>query len=187
MDFLKIHYKSLTILGLILLFSFIILRKYYDSSLNATIEEPISITEIEEEITKITIDLKGEVKNPGVYTVDAGLLVQDIITLAGGLTEEADISRINLARPLINGEMLVIPSTATADTTPASGNESSKISLNNATVNELQTLPGIGPSKAAKIIAYRNTYGPFKAISEIQNVSGIGPSTYENIKDYLTL
>jgi len=173
-----------------------------------------------EEKNKIKIDIKGAVKNPGVYELDANTRVSDAINISGGLTQEADTSIINLSKTL-KDEMVIIIYTkqeikemkkgtttvkyiekecicpklendacieSTINNKDETTNEnSSKISLNKATIKELTTLSGIGESKANAIIEYRDKNGGFKTIEELKNVSGIGNSTYEKIKDNITI
>lgn len=192
MDFLKIHYKVLIPLILLVIVGFIYLRFAYEKEAQKQVAE-VTPTEVgESSPKKFYVDIKGEVQNPGVYEITEETRIQDLIALAGGLTADADTSSINLASTLVDGMMLVIPKIAeepeqNVSQPQAPVTQNNKVSLNNATLEQLMTLPGIGQSKAEKIIAYRNTYGLFKSISEIQNVSGIGSATYEKLKDYLTL
>ena len=151
---------------------------------------------------KIVVDIKGEVNNPGCYEVDSELRVKDIITLAGGLKEDASTDDINLSSKIFDEmvivinkkEEVVVPiqttkdiivnnSTNISDSVKTTG----KVSINNGTVEELCTLNGIKEARANKIIEYRNTNGPFKNIEEIKNVSGIGESIFAKIKDHITL
>lgn len=177
----------------------------------------------EKEISKIesikyNIDIKGAVKKPGVYQLDSNLTVNDAINVAGGLTNEADTSIINLAKK-ITDEMVIIVYTKEevkksniVDTVikvvekecicPNIENdgclnneitdnitnkeESSLVNINTASIEELQTLSGIGESKAKKIIEYREKNGNFKNIEDIKNIEGIGESLYETIKIHIT-
>lgn len=156
------------------------------------------------------IDIKGSVKNPGVYEFNENDRVIDAIELAGGLNKNANTSNINLSKKLESEMVIYIYSdseikngskTLSCDTTcnteiieinncvENSTNKtesSSLININTATIAELQTLDGIGESKAKNIIEYRNTNGNFKSIEEIKNISGIGDSLYEKIKDKIT-
>ena len=122
----------------------------------------------------------------------------DAIEMAGGTTEEADLSKVNLAYSLSDGQKLNIPNVNEKEQEDIvkdepgnniiiEGNEEKevKININKATQTEIETLPGIGPSTALKIINYRNEHGKFKNIEDIKNVSGIGDSKFENIKEYI--
>jgi competence protein ComEA len=141
------------------------------------------------------VQIAGAVPRPGVYALAQGSRVQDAISAAGGFLAEADKTGINLARALEDGEQLEIPYTEGASPVlgtplPASTESASSaelININTASLAELDSLPGIGPTTAQKIIDYREQSGPFLAKEDIINVSGIGPGTYERIKDLITV
>jgi competence protein ComEA len=143
----------------------------------------------------IVVQVSGAVPRPGVYALAQGSRVQDAISAAGGFLADAEKTGINLARALEDGEQLDIPYTEgsspvileapTAIAIPPSSAE--LININTASASELDTLPGIGPTTAQKIIDYRQQNGPFLAKEDIVNVSGIGPGTYERIKDLITV
>jgi len=143
----------------------------------------------------IVVQIAGAVPRPGVYALAQGSRVQDAISAAGGFLAEADKTGINLARALEDGELLEIPYTEGASPVlgtplPASTESASSaelININTASLAELDSLPGIGPTTAQKIIDYREQSGPFLAKEDIINVSGIGPGTYERIKDLITV
>ena len=126
------------------------------------------------------VEIKGEVNREGIYSINANARINDLIILANGLKSSADVSNINLASKVTDGMVLEIPSKKTIQ-------ESDKISINTATLEELDTLDGIGPSKALAIIEYREKHGPFRSIEEIQNVSGISETIYSKIKDNITV
>jgi competence protein ComEA len=139
---------------------------------------------------KIKVDVKGEVLHPGVYEVEDGLRVIDVLALAGGTLQEADLMKINLAAFLKDGQVVYIPKIGEeespweiSDETAAfgQGKESNQININTATLEELVTLPGIGPSKAQAIISYREEHGAFKDVEELTQVSGIGEKTLEKL------
>ncbi len=146
---------------------------------------------------KIVVDIKGAVVNPGVYYVNADTIVQEVIVLAGGLTKEADTSNLNLSKKVSN-EMVITVYTkeeikenkkldAILEDSQDGHVSNAKISLNNASIEELTTLSGIGEEKAKLIIQYRDKCGPFKSIEEVKNIKGIGQAMYEKIKDYITV
>ncbi|MGL4848770.1 MAG: helix-hairpin-helix domain-containing protein [Clostridium sp.] len=153
------------------------------------------------EETEIVVDIKGEVKNPGVYTLANGSIVEDLIKKAGGITKDGTLQNINRAQVLKPNEAIVIANKKDIDKDVAVGNDNSLnttsngvgeketgkkgslININTASVEELKTLNGIGDSKAEAIISYREEKGGFKKIEEIQNVSGIGKATFEKLKD----
>jgi len=141
----------------------------------------------------IVVQISGAVPRPGVYALPDGARVQDVISAAGGFLAEADKEFINLARVLEDGERLDIPygegfspiiPTAVVEIIPAN---SELININTATSFELEALPGIGPTIAGKIVAYREENGFFQSIEEIENVSGIGPVLFDRIKDLITV
>jgi len=143
----------------------------------------------------IVVQIKGAVPRPGVYALPDGARVQDVISAAGGFLAEADKELINLARVLEDGEMLEIPymegfSPVIATPIPdiiQPGSDTDLVNINTASAFELETLPGIGPSQAQKIIEYREANGPFISTEDIINVPGIGPGTYERFKDMITV
>ena len=147
-----------------------------------------------EEQTFIVVDVKGAVQLPGIYTLDQGSRVDDAIRAAGGLSEKADPNQLNFAMILhdemliyapVEGEEiddLVVGGSHPATPQQAGGENGGLININNATEQELETLNGIGPSKAASIITYREENGPFLTIEDLMNVSGIGEKSFEKLK-----
>ena len=140
------------------------------------------------------IYVSGEVVREQVVTVPAGSLVAEALAAAGGPTAAADLNGVNLAAPLADHQHIIIPAqatppdvaaTAAPTTAPVAGAE--KINLNTATSEELQTLSGIGQTRAQDIVAYRTTYGDFQQIEDIQDVSGIGPVIFAKIAPYITV
>lgn len=129
----------------------------------------------------IDVEIKGEITMPGRYLLKDGLVLEDLIKFAMGMTLEADVSTIQFNMRLENGKSYVIPKIN--ESLP---HDSTKININKASMLELMTLKGIGEQTAQKIIIYRQSNGPFLSIEEIKNVSGIGPQTYENIKAHIT-
>ncbi|MBV7507554.1 helix-hairpin-helix domain-containing protein [Bacillus sp. sid0103] len=147
---------------------------------------------------KIMVDVKGQIKQPGVYQANTGERVIDVISRAGGLTDKADQSQVNFAEHVKDEMIIYIPAKGEEGiTTPiaSGGNNSSsggsqkdtKININKADETQLQNLPGIGPAKAAAIVEYRNTSGPFKTVEDLKNISGIGDKTFEKLKDLITI
>lgn len=154
----------------------------------------INSTSIESKDGKIGVYISGEVKKEGVYYLDKDARVTNLIDIAGGLTEDADISKINPAQKLNDSDKIIIPQKKAeieGDTQEIEDNitneenyssTSEKININTATKDELQTLNGIGEATANKIINYRNN-NPFNEIEDIMNVPGIGEAKFNNIKD----
>ena len=121
---------------------------------------------------------------PAVYRLPPGSRVEDLVNAAGGAAADADLERVNLARPLFDGEQVIIYRIGEE---PAQGEAAAKININRASVEELTTLPGIGTVRAERIVAYREKNGYFSDPSEIMDVSGIGESIYESIADLITV
>ncbi|MEH7082079.1 helix-hairpin-helix domain-containing protein [Neobacillus drentensis] len=147
---------------------------------------------------KIMVDVKGQIKQPGVYQANTGERVIDVISRAGGLTDKADQGMVNFAEHVKDEMIIYIPAKGEAGISSpitSSGNPSlsvgsqkeAKININKADETELQNLPGIGPAKAAAIIEYRNTSGPFKAVEDLKSISGIGDKTFEKLKDLIAI
>jgi competence protein ComEA len=144
----------------------------------------------------VIVHITGAVPRPGVYALPQGARIQDAISAAGGFLAEAEKSQINLAAVLEDGEKLDIPYLEGASpvlTTPIPDVVTSTtelININTASAEELDTLPGVGPTIAQKIIEYRELHGPFLSIEDITNVPGIGgvtSVTYERLKDLITV
>lgn len=180
----------------------------------AVVEPKVEILEEEKE-ESITIDIKGEVKTPGVYELPLNSRVIDAINISGGLTNKADTSDINLSKILKDENVIVISNKYSNQTTKYTQKETSvvnnasiskdnvvsssnssdtntnktndKVSINTATKEQLMNLNGIGESKANDIIAYRNQNGLFKSIEDIKKVSGIGDKLFDKIKDHITI
>lgn len=140
---------------------------------------------------QIAVHVSGAVANPDVYTLPPSSRVEDAVEAAGGLADDAYTTSLNLALPLNDGDKVLVPTIPTPGPTPAPGKEQPvvifPININTATQTELEQLPGIGPSLAQEIIAYREKNGPFTSIKQIKNVSGIGPSTYGKFEDLITI
>jgi len=163
-----------------------------------------NLINIEDQEPKIYVDIAGEIKSPGVYEMENGDRVFQLIEKAGGATENADISSINLSKKLTDGEKIIIfakrnlidsetttsSSITQSDTSSSinsSTNKSNLININTASQKELEELPGIGPALAQKIIDYREKNGYFSTIEDIKKVSGIGDKRFEAIKDSITV
>lgn len=166
-----------------------------------TLEEDTSIiNEDSIDRNKIIVEIKGEVAKPDVYQLEEGSIIKDLIDMAGGVTEEADLSRINRAEELLNHELIIIGNindetessvVQNNSTYSSNGNNSDKgstlININTADLEQLKEITGIGNIKAQSIIDYREANGGFKSLEELKNVDGIGDKTFEKIKDQITL
>ena len=148
--------------------------------------------------SKVTVDVKGAVVNPGVYTLKAGARVTDVIQEAGGMTEDADAKSVNLAASLSDEEVIyvankdenvsVLDQTGTGQVSDKGGqavSKDGKINLNTATSEQLQTISGIGAKRAEDVIAYRESHGGFQSVDDLKNVSGIGDKTLDKIRESL--
>lgn len=146
---------------------------------------------------KIYVDLKGAVKHPGVYALDQGSRVFDLLEMAGGLTEEAAERALNQAQLLVDQQSLYVPTmeeweaesqgpqanlVGSQDPLVSSPN-SGKVNVNQADLSQLETLPGIGAKKAQAIINYRTANGSFHSLEDLGKVKGIGPKMLEKLKD----
>lgn len=129
----------------------------------------------------ISVHVVGEVKAPGLYELPIGAKAAEAIAAAGGMGEDAQEASINLARTLVDGEQLFVLSQA--DSIQGNG----KLSLNQATAEQLDSLPGIGPALSERIVAHRQSIGSFRSIEELTDVSGIGPKLFSKIRDQLTI
>jgi len=128
-------------------------------------------------LSTISVEVKGEVENPGVFTLNKDSTLNDLIPKLK-LKNTADISNLSLLETLYNKQIVVISKKE---------DNLNKISINSANLNELCLLPGIGESTALKIIEYRNNNGSFNSLEEIKNINGIGDKKYEKIKEFITL
>ncbi|UOQ93799.1 helix-hairpin-helix domain-containing protein [Halobacillus shinanisalinarum] len=142
--------------------------------------------DVEASTQKMIVDVKGEVVKPGIYELNAGLRVNDAIDLAGGMTEQADQTSVNLAQKIQDEMVILVTSLATeseAQSEESATETTGKVRINQATLEEMQALPGIGPSKAEAIIKHREENGLFKKAEDLLGVSGIGEKTLENMID----
>jgi competence protein ComEA len=136
---------------------------------------------------RLVVDLAGAVRRPGLYRLPAGARVDDALAAAGGATARADVTAVNLAAPLADGEQIVVPprlagATAATASGGAASSPAAPLDLNSATVEQLDTLPGIGPATAAKIVAYRQAHGAFHSLAELDAVPGIGAGRIAQLK-----
>jgi competence protein ComEA len=140
----------------------------------------------------LKVHVAGAVLHPGVYELPPQSLVQQAIDAAGGPLESAILDVVNLAAQLENGQQIYIPLKDETQSNPillpsATVNRQKQININTATAPELETLPGIGPSLAQKIVSYRETHGPFLKPDDLLNVAGIGPAKLEQISALITV
>lgn len=146
--------------------------------------------------TEVVIDVVGAVRRPGLYRLAEGGRIADALARAGGATRKADLSLVNLAAPLADGQQVIVPrrgsagaggaaapAAGTAARPGAPGLATGPVHLNTATLEQLDSLPGVGPVTAQKILDYRTEHGPFTSIDELDAVPGIGPSRMDQLKD----
>lgn len=165
----------------------------------------------------VRVYVLGAVQSPGVYPLPRGSIVQDALNAAGGPAPQADVSQLNLAQVVKDGDRIDVPeipptvpptrtpaptvtvgpgtpsptpepiATSAPPTSSAPSSSGAKININTATQAELESLPRIGPATAVRIIEYRTANGPFSTIEAIMNVRGIGPATFDQLKDLITV
>lgn len=140
---------------------------------------------------RVVVDVVGAVRRPGLYRLEQGSRIADAVARAGGATRKADLAMINLAAPLADGEQVVVPKRgASGAVAPGAGGGAATpgvpagpVHLNTATLEQLDTLPGIGPVTAQKILAYRQEHGAFSSVDELDAVPGIGPARMDELRD----
>ena len=189
--FTSVQRKSLLALAILIIASSGILL------LRGVSEEVVvaEITEIEmpETVALLVVDVAGAVLNPGVYSLPINSRVVDAIAAAGNVLKGADVSDINLARILKDGEQVYVyaasrgssSSRSTARSAPP--RNTGPIAINRASAKELEALDGIGPVLASRIVAYRNANGPFVTLEALLEVSGIGPAKFAQFKEKIRL
>ncbi len=191
LHFSPLQRKSLLVLALVIIASssFLVLR--------GTSQEVVQVAPPEIEMPTVTthlmVDVAGAVLKPGVYALPMNARVIDAITAAGNVLKGADVSDINLARILKDGEQVYVypPSrgggSARSSVRNAPSRSSGPVVLNRASAKDLEALDGIGPVLAARIIAYRNANGPFVTLEGLLEVSGIGPAKFAQFKEKIRL
>jgi competence protein ComEA len=146
--------------------------------------------------SQVVVHVAGHVYAPGVYTLESGQRIVDAIRAAGGAQPIADLNTINLALVVKDGDQIYVPAVGEVNLAPATGRigmpsagqpDSFPVNINSATAENLDALPGVGPSTAAAIVSHRDTFGPFVSTSDLLEVPGIGPAKFEAIKDLVTL
>ncbi len=152
---------------------------------------------------ELVVQVAGAVRHPGVFHLPAGSRVGDLVSRAGGLTPDADVDRIDLAAPLADGALIYLPrrgqalppgpvvgggdGAAAGSGAPAGSSTSFVVDVNTATAEQLDALPGVGPTTAAAIVAYRTQHGLFRSIDQLADVAGIGPAKLAQIRPHVHL
>lgn len=137
---------------------------------------------------QLVVDVVGAVRRPGLYRLAPGARIADALHRAGGATARADVALINLAAPLADGQQVIVPRHGAAAASAAAGAATpgvpaGPVHLNAATLEQLDSLPGVGPVTAQKILDYRQKHGSFASVDELDAVPGIGPARMEQLKD----
>ena len=155
----------------------------------------IEINESTNEVSskEVTVYISGEVNSPGIVTVNSGERLANVVEKVGGVTSNADLNQVNMAIKVEDEEHYIIPKIGEVlevqENIMAENNgtkeDSSKININKATIEELDSLPGVGEATANKIVNYRDENGEFKSIEEIKNVNGIGDKKFQDMKDLI--
>lgn len=155
---------------------------WFSSPVDAT---PVAAVVLRDEParTRIIVDVVGEVRQPGVVRLPLGSRVLDAVAAAGGM-RPGHRPGVNMARKLVDGEQIVVGVAAEQSVTPAAGG---RISVNSASAAQLETLPGVGPVTAQRIVEYRTSHGPFGQLRDLLQVPGIGDAKYAQLVDAATL
>ena len=200
----KIKNKKLiiiiSIIFVIILFVFFNNNKDDEVEIIEQIENKVDANIKEDkDVKQIIVHITGCIKKQGIVEINEGARIIDVIEAAGGVTKEADIAKVNLAYIVKDAQKIYIPSIYDKEDTEyitlnngenvivedKYGGESDMVNINTATQTELESLSGIGPSTALKIINYREEHGKFKSIEEIKEVPGIGDAKFNSIKDMI--
>lgn len=141
---------------------------------------------------RLVVHVAGAVARPGVTELPAGARVTDAIEAAGGATEGADLDALNLAAPVVDGQQVYVPEQGEAAppspaATPAGSGATGMVNLNTADASTLESLPGIGPALAQRIIDHRSEHGPFPSVEALTDVAGIGPAILDQLRDLVTV
>ena len=173
----------------------------YQNVIAQNVQETAEI--IEEDTTEkeyIKIHITGQIKNSGIIELEVGSRISDAIEKAGGITEFANLDEVNLAYCLEDGQKLYIPSIEEKDVEYITENNgeniiqdtkvssaSKVININKADKEDLEKIPGVGPSMAEKIVNYREENGYFNSIEDLKNISGIGEKKFESMREYISV
>lgn len=193
----KIDRKKLTRYGVLIVLMVIFaigVFNFLNAKENIKLKQVNTENKDDKQDKEIQVHITGEVNKPGLYKLKIGSRIWDVVQAAGGFTETADQNTVNLAKNVEDGEQIIINSNQSGsvqnqsqDKGQAAQQVNGKININTADLTALQTLSGVGPSTAQKIIDYRNQNGKFKSIDDIKNISGIGEKTFNKFKDKICI
>jgi len=185
LNFTPIQKRALLVISaaVVVISLFIVIR----GNMDEVTAPPVVVEQVQ--APQIFVDVTGAVNTPGVYTLTASSRVIDAIKAAGGSAAGADLSTINLARVLADGEQIYVDAAVTNSkgVRISATKRSGPISINRATVSDFDSLDGIGPVIARRIVEYRKTHGPFMTIEDLQKVSGIGEAKFAQIKSKIRI
>ena len=136
--------------------------------------------------SRAVVDVVGAVRRPGLYRLPQRARIADAVARAGGSTARADLAQVNLAAPVADGEQIVVPRRGASSPTSAAtgaGSSAAPVQLSTATLEQLDSLPGVGPVTAQKILDYRQDHGAFHSVDELDAVPGIGPKRLDQLRD----
>jgi competence protein ComEA len=165
--------------------------RFFVGSGTATVERsPPAAGEIEAAApARLVVHVVGAVRRPGLYRLEHGARIADAVRRAGGATRRADLSLVNLAAQLSDGTQVVVPRRVVVEAGAAPGDAESPVApdgpvhLNTATLEQLDSLPGVGPVTAQKILDYRQQHGAFSSVDDLDAIPGIGPARLEQLRD----
>ncbi|CAB4670743.1 unannotated protein [freshwater metagenome] len=190
--------KSWKVLGAIAIFALIVMAWFWFrgqpqqvSSIPVTPIPQVSarsaVNNAMEATGVVVVHVAGSVRKPGLQRLPAGSRVADAISAAGGVTNTKARDSVNLARILIDGEQIVVGASNTSMNSSNGTPADRKVGLNSANQQQLETLPGVGPSLAQRILEYRSTHGGFRTIDELDDVAGIGPATLSRLRPLVSM
>jgi competence protein ComEA len=187
-DFLVSRRRVLVALAAAVLFLVLVSRVLSGGGASSALPPPPPVATTKTTAAEVVIDVVGAVRRPGLYRLGQGSRVADALNRAGGATRKADLALVNLAAPIADGEQVVVPVRGQGPAPAASSGGGGTVStgpvhLNTATVDQLDSLPGIGPVTAQKILDYRQKHGAFGSVDELDAVPGIGPSRLDQLRD----
>ena len=155
-----------------------------------SVAAPVRVDAAPVEARRVLVHVVGAVREPGLYRLKEGDRVADALERAGGATAKADLAAINLAAPVADGIQVVVPARGAAAASggpgSAGGASTGPVRLNAATPEELDSLPGIGPVTAQKIVAWRQSHGAFRSVDDLDAIPGIGPARIEQLRGLVT-